>query len=82
MAADLKDFRGKITAETDTALEAESRTSGRERADIAREILHAWAVRKIHDATVLASLARSQGLLGESGGLVRESQGISGRRRE
>jgi len=36
MAAELKDFRGRITVETDCVLEAESRASGRERQEIVR----------------------------------------------
>jgi len=64
MSADLKDFRGKITRETDVALEAESRVSGRDRADIAREILHAWAAKKLHEASVLSALALSGGIAG------------------
>lgn len=62
MAAELKDFRGKITEETFLALEAEARAFDRDRADIAREILHAWALRKIHEATVLSRLLRDEGI--------------------
>lgn len=64
MSAELKDFRGKITRETDVALEAEARVSGRDRADIAREILHSWAAKKIHEASVLSDLALAQGIAG------------------
>ena len=71
MSVELKDFRCKISPEIDAALEAESRIGGRDRAEIAREILHAWALRKLHEASVLISLARTQGLIGES-------QGVSG----
>jgi len=71
MAADLKDFRGKITMETHVALEAESRVSGRDRADIAREILHAWAAKKLHEASVLSGLALAEGITGS----VRDTRG-------
>lgn len=64
MGIELKDFRGKITLEIDVALEAEARVSGRDRADIAREILHAWAVKRIHEASVLSGLALAQGIAG------------------
>lgn len=66
MAGDLKDFRGKITVETDVALEAEARVSGRDRADIAREILHSWAAKKLHEASVLSGLALAQGIAGST----------------
>lgn len=69
MALELKDFRGKITVETDAALEAESRFSGRDRADIAREILHAWATKKIHEARLLTSICAAQGIVGDSQGI-------------
>ncbi len=64
MSIPLKDFRGKITIETHVALEAESRMSGRDRADIAREILHAWAAKKLHAASVLSDLALAEGISG------------------
>ncbi|MGH9644178.1 MAG: hypothetical protein ACRD3Q_17370 [Terriglobales bacterium] len=70
MSAKLKDFRGKITFETDVALEAEARMTGRDRSDIAREILHSWAAKKLHAATVLTDLALSKGIEG-SGGAAR-----------
>lgn len=71
MSGKLKDFRGKITLETHVALEAEARTSGRDRSDIARELLHAWAIKKLHEATVLGDLALSEGI----GGSAREHKG-------
>ena len=74
MAAELRDFRGKITAEIDIALEAESRVSGRDRADIAREVLHAWALKKLHEASVLNALALAQGIAGTSGDSVARSR--------
>jgi predicted transcriptional regulator len=68
VAAELKDFRGKITEETYLALEAESVASNRDRADIAREILHAWANRKIHEAKILNRLLRKEGFIREDDG--------------
>jgi hypothetical protein len=64
MATELKDFRAKVTAETYLALEAEARAFDRDKADIAREVLHAWAVRKIHESTVLSNLLRAEGISG------------------
>lgn len=68
MAAELKDFRGKITAETDCVLEAINRSSGRDRSEIVREILHKWAVEKIHEHSVLGRLMEREGIAGESQG--------------
>lgn len=88
MACELKDFRGKITLESDCVLEAESRASGKERQEIVREILHDWAVRRIGGASVLHRLLRAEGLpgiaegvsgsLGECRGSLGESRGLPG----
>lgn len=68
MSIELKDFRGKITAETDCVLEAINRVTGRDRSEIVREILHKWAVEKIHEHSVLGDLLVREGLSGESRG--------------
>lgn len=78
MSVDLKDFRGKLTIEADAALEAVSRVTGRDKTEVAREILHEWALRKIREATVLDGLLRSEG----AGGIWREAGGAPGNRRE
>lgn len=69
MSAELRDFRGKITDETYLALEAEARAFDRDKADIAREVLHAWALKKIHEATVLARLLRGKGVTSAAKGV-------------
>lgn len=82
MSAELQDFRAKITSETHCALEAVSRSSGRDRSEIAREILHKWALEQIHGATVLHKLLQAEGLSGIAEGVsgnLRESQGVRGR---
>lgn len=68
MSAELKDFRGKITAETNLALEAEAIAFGRDKADIVREIMHAWALKKNHEHTVWGNLARAEGFGGAGEG--------------
>jgi hypothetical protein len=68
LSADLKDFRGKLTAETNLALEAESMAFGRDKADIVREILHAWALKKNHEHKVWTNLARAEGFSGAGEG--------------
>lgn len=66
MSLELKDFRGRITPETDCALEAESRIGGKDKQEIVREILHGWAMRKVGEATVLHRLLHAEGLGGIS----------------
>lgn len=68
MSVELKDFRGKITTETDCVLEAINRVSGRDRSEIVREILHNWALEKIHESTVLDGLLAAQGITAARGG--------------
>jgi len=85
MSVELKDYRGRITAETDCVLEARSRATGRDRQEIVREILHAWALEEIHASSVLDHLLRAEGLGGTGGGIagnLRESEGARGNGRE
>lgn len=70
MAAPLKDFRGKITAEADCVLEAMNRVSGKDRSEIVRDILHDWALLKIEEHSVLTRLLRDEGLTGEDEGIA------------
>lgn len=67
MSIELKDFRGKITPETDCVLETMSRVHGRDRSEVARDILHEWAVRQIHESVVLAQLLQANGISGKTG---------------
>lgn len=78
MSAELKDFRGKITAETDCVLEALSQVSGEERQQIAREVLHKWALEHLKVHSVLAKRLKAEGMLGESPGRAGESRGARG----
>jgi hypothetical protein len=74
MSADLKDFRCKITGDTVLALEAEALAFDRDKADIAREVLDAWAHRKIHECKVLARLMRDEGISGALEGRAGDPQ--------
>lgn len=81
MGVELKDFRGRITPETDCVLEAEARVTGKDRQEIVRDILHAWAVERIHGASVLHRLLQAEGLRGIDGGMrgkLGESEGTRG----
>lgn len=62
MADELRDLRAKITVQTDAALDAHSRVSGRDRTDIAREILHKWALEQVAIATLLDARLRAEGM--------------------
>lgn len=75
MASDLKDFRGEITRETDVWLETETRVYGRTRQDVVRELLHAHALRKLHEATVMTALAGAHGVTPEDPGTARQASG-------
>ncbi len=68
MSAELRNFRGKVTIETDCALEAENRVTGEDKSVIARNILHEWAIEKIRIAKVMDSLLRSEGEPGIASG--------------
>jgi hypothetical protein len=69
MSQVLVDFRSKITPQTDMALDAMARAFKRDKADIAREVLHQWALRKILEATVLSRLVRAEGVSSASEGI-------------
>lgn len=83
MATPLKDFRGKITTETDCVLEALTRVSGKERSELVRDVLHDWAQERIREHSVLEKLLRAEGLAGASEGIEgnrRARQGVGGHR--
>ncbi len=68
MGIELKDFRGRITPETWCALEAEARATSSDQQQLVRDILHAWALERIHAASVLPRLLRAEGVVGEDAG--------------
>lgn len=72
MADELRDLRAKISVQTDAALDAHSRVTGRDRSEIVREILHKWSLEQIAISTLLDARLRAEGL-GEA------SEGASGR---
>lgn len=82
MSAELKDFRGKITPETDCVLEAINRVTGREKSEIAREVLHRWAAEQVTMHSVLGKLMSAEGLAGSgegAGGKIGDSRGKPGK---
>ena len=81
MSIPLVDFRGKITHETDAVFHALQLATGRDRSEIAREVMHTWAEGEIHKASLIDSRLRREGLRGIDGGVagsVREREGIAG----
>jgi hypothetical protein len=84
MSLELVDFRTKISHETDAVLDMLQRTTGRDRSELAREVLHEWAMAKVHEANVLANLFAAKGLKGIAGGTsgqMRADEGSAGKRR-
>lgn len=85
MSLELKDFRGKITGEADCVIEAMNRATGKDKSEIVREVLHAWAESKIEEARILGRLLSSEGMPTSLEGIAgnrRESQGRRGSNRE
>jgi hypothetical protein len=58
---ELRDFRCRITPETDAVPEAISRAQGRDKQETAREVLHRWAEEQIHVATLTCRLLPDKG---------------------
>lgn len=60
--SELIDFRLNITVETDHWLEAMSAATGRCKKEIAREVFHEIALKKIHEINIANSYLFSKGL--------------------
>lgn len=68
----MHDFRGQVTDEAHVVLCAISRTTGKTHQDIARDVLHAWAVERLHEATLMQRLAAAEGISMEPNGKGRK----------
>lgn len=75
MSQELRDFRGKVTPETDAVLEALNRATGRDKSEIAREVLHRWAAEQLEAAKVMVRLAAGEGRDRDRRGGQREDEG-------
>lgn len=57
---DLIDFRTKLTPESYQMLEAVSRSSGRDKSEIAREVFHRWYLDKWQEYQMIGRLFRGR----------------------
>ena len=69
MSIPLSDFRCKVTSEVDALLETIHRTTGRDKSEIARDVLHKWAVTEIHAAMLLHAQLADKGILRDYAGV-------------
>lgn len=71
MSLPLIDLRCKVTPAADALLETLHRTTGRDKSEIARDVLHKWAEKEIHASMLLYGELASKGILrdyeGEAG---------------
>lgn len=65
---DLRDLRAKVTVEADAALDAVAQVTGKDRAEIVREVMHEWATRQIDVARLLLRRLTVEGLPGSGDG--------------
>lgn len=68
MAAELRDLRAKVTPRTAAVLEALNRATGRDKSEIARDILDKWAADQIHAASLIDRMLAVEGEPGIAGG--------------
>jgi predicted DNA-binding protein len=62
VSLELRDLRLKITPETHCWLEAESRTTGKDKPQIVRELLHQYVLEKLNQSDIFNSLLVAEGL--------------------
>jgi hypothetical protein len=75
MSVELKDLRAKVTPETWCFLESESRATGKDMAELVREILGTWASVRLHAHIEAEKLLCAEGFAGTP-------QGRAGKGRE
>lgn len=60
MSEPLIDLRAKITKRTDVALEAFARAKGKDKSEVARNVLEAWAETEIKSAEYIMRVLRDE----------------------
>lgn len=75
MAAELRDYRGRISVLADVVIDAKAKASGKERQELVREILDAWAEQEVHGASLLHAGLIAEGLPGIDSGVSGKSGG-------
>ncbi len=71
---ELRDVRAKITAVSDQMLDACSRSSGKDKSELIREIVHAWYLNKWNEHQMIARLFRGrEGADGAPGGDITDA---------
>ena len=61
LVAELVDVRCKVTEETNQVLEAKARARNMDKSEVIRVVLHEWALREIHESTLVVRLTRNEG---------------------
>lgn len=67
MSLDLHDQRVKLTAETHCVLSAIANSTGEDRSAICRQVLHQWAMAKVHEARLIEHNLENEGIAGTAG---------------
>ena len=62
MSLPLIDLRAKISVEADAVLEAVQRSTGKDKSEVVRDVLHKWACCEIHAANVLQGILKREGI--------------------
>lgn len=78
MAVELFDLRAKVTPEAHCALAAHSRAHDIDKSELVRDILHEWALKQMHGASMLQSCLKAQGLTAAAEGIAQGTSGKSG----
>lgn len=69
MSLPLIDLRAKVTAEADAVLEAVQRSTGKDKSEVVRDVLHRWAMSEIHASIVLNGILKREGITSADEGM-------------